>query len=134
MLAELSYRIHHTRKQSQVETTEDYDMCEKSVICVFFSLRGFLAVLLLGNGESFNSDFMTNVVFREIVTKITEERLQKCLKSLILHMDNAPCHNSRQMMIDIRKFGLARFLHRPYSPDFANRLLALRFREREIET
>jgi hypothetical protein len=56
------------------------------MICGFFSLRGFLAVSLLGDGESFNSDFMTNVVFPETGTKIAEERSQKGLKILILDM------------------------------------------------
>jgi hypothetical protein len=47
---------------------------------VFFSFRGFLAVSLLGNGERFNSDFMINVVFPEIETKIAEEHSQKVSK------------------------------------------------------
>jgi hypothetical protein len=53
---------------------------KKSMIFVFFSLQAVLTVLFLRNGDTFNSDFLTNAVFLEIGTKIAEQRLQNALK------------------------------------------------------
>jgi hypothetical protein len=80
---------------------------KKSIICLSFSLREFLAVSLLGDGDTFNFDFMINVVFPEIRTKIAEQCSQKDFKNLILHMDNVPYHNSRQSTAEIEKLELS---------------------------
>jgi hypothetical protein len=49
------------------------------MICVFFSLRG-LAVSLLGDEESFNSDFMANVVFQKSEQKLLKNVYKKVSK------------------------------------------------------
>jgi hypothetical protein len=60
------------REQSEVKEAKTYDRSEKSTICVFSSLREFLAVSLFGDGDIFNFNFMIIVVFSEIRTKIAE--------------------------------------------------------------
>jgi hypothetical protein len=42
-----------------------------------------------------------NVVFPEIGTKLLRSPPHNGLKNLILHMDNVPCDNSRQTMMEI---------------------------------
>jgi histone-lysine N-methyltransferase SETMAR len=93
---------------------------KKSMIFVFFSLQAVLTFLFLRNGDTFNSDFLTNAVFLEIGTKIAEQRLQNALKKkVVLDMDSAPCHNSRQTTHEIEKLGRSRIQHPPYSPDIS---------------
>jgi hypothetical protein len=78
-------------------------MSEQSMSCVFFSLRGFLIVSLLGDGGPFDYDFMINVVFPETGTKIAKQRPQKGRKTMILQVDTASCHHSRQTTAEIER-------------------------------
>jgi hypothetical protein len=76
-----------------------------------------LTILLFGDSDTINCYFLINIVSPEIETKTTEQHWQKDLKNLILHLNNIPCHNSRQMTAEIEKSELSRIRHLAYRPD-----------------
>ena len=92
---------------------------KKSMFAVFLSLRGFIAVKILHAGEKFDSQFMINTVFPEITTKFKSFRPKKGQNGIFIHMDNAPCHNSKVTRDEIDKLGMIRIPHPPYSPDIS---------------
>ena len=62
---------------------------------------------------------MNEVVLKNIHKKVRERRPVTGTKGCMIHMDNAPCHNSDSVSNEIKKYGLARMPHPPYSQDIA---------------
>lgn len=92
---------------------------KKSMFSIFLSLYGFVVVKMLPNGEKFNSDFMIHNVLPEIPAKIAVLHPKRSHKNILVHMDNAPSHNSKITSDEISKLKMKRIPHPAYSPDIA---------------
>lgn len=92
---------------------------KKTMFSIFFSLRGFIVVKNLPNDEKFNSTFMIETILPEIDNKMKIYRPKSAAKGIFIHMDNAPCHNSKATIEEITKYGMIRLPHPPYSPDIS---------------
>ena len=92
---------------------------KKSMITVFFGLRGFVLVNVLKKGERFNSAYMVNEILPSLSNEISKSRPKIGLKGIHIHIDNAKAHNSKMTMNEISKYQMIRLPHPAYSPDIA---------------
>ena len=66
-----------------------------------------------------NSDYFCNTVLSSIQQWAIKRRPTTGVSSFLIHMDNAPCHNSRITKEYLRQYNFNRLEHPPYSPDLA---------------
>jgi histone-lysine N-methyltransferase SETMAR len=92
---------------------------KKLMLTVFFSRRGVLVIDFLPEKEKLNSSHITTVILPSLVSKIKKTCQKSGAKGWLLHLDNAPCHNSRISTSEISDQGFERLPHPPYSPDLA---------------
>lgn len=92
---------------------------KKSMITIFFGLRGIILVNVLKKGKKFNSSHLVNEIFPSLSNAISKWRPKIGLKGIHIHMDNAKSHTSKKTMDEISKYQMIRLPHPAYSPDIA---------------
>jgi histone-lysine N-methyltransferase SETMAR len=91
---------------------------KKSMISVFWSIRGVILVEILPVGDRFNSSYATRLLHRLDET-VRKSRPATGLNGFFLHWDNARPHKSALTMDTATSLKLQQLPHPPYSPDLA---------------
>jgi histone-lysine N-methyltransferase SETMAR len=91
---------------------------KKSMVSVFWTIRGFLLVDVLPEGGRFNSDYASELLHK-LEASIGESRPVPRLLGMFLHWDNARPHKSAFTTAVANKLRLGQIPQPPYSPDIA---------------
>jgi histone-lysine N-methyltransferase SETMAR len=95
-------------------TKLDTGMC---MISIIWSISGIQSGLALTKGMKYNSEHFCRHVIPDIRQNIYSSSRIKTLKDILLHLDNAPVHNSRLSSEKIESTNPQRMPHPPYGPD-----------------
>lgn len=88
----------------------------KFMVTVMFSKNHLFLVNVLPEGESYNSDYFTQVVLAQT---LSEYQLLTNRKKALIHLDNCRVHNSKKSKQWFDENRVQRIPHPPYSPDLA---------------
>jgi transposase len=91
----------------------------KSLLIVFFDIRGIVHTQLASEGQTMNAEFYCNVLhcLREDIRR-KRPALWRA-GDWLLHADNAPSHRALVMREFLAHSSIMTYLHPPYSPDLA---------------
>ena len=92
---------------------------KKRMVTIFFTGVGLITVKILDPGLKFNSTHFCGCILSSIVKNGRIGTRKKKVKGMFIHMDNCRIHNSKVTTDCIKKSGLIRAPHPPYSPDIA---------------
>jgi histone-lysine N-methyltransferase SETMAR len=92
---------------------------EKCLISILWSVNGIHSLLDIPKGMTYNTAFLCDTVIPSLIADITSRGRRKTLKGFMVHMDNAPAHNSRRSQERIEATKAKRLPHPAYSPDLA---------------
>ena len=91
----------------------------KSMLIVFFDIRGIVHHEFVHEGQTVNAEFYCNVL-RRLREDIRRKRPELwCAGNWLLHDDNAPSHRALVMREFLTHKAITTFPHPPYSPDLA---------------
>jgi len=91
----------------------------KSMLIVFFDIRGIVHHEFVPDGQTVNAEFYCNFL-RRLREDIRRKRPELwCAGNWLLHDDNAPSHRALVMREFLAHKGIITLPHPPYSPDLA---------------
>lgn len=91
---------------------------KKTMVVIFWSVRGPILIRHLEHGKRFDSAFACGLLI-ELADIIKARRPRTGTRGLILHWDNARPHISRETTETLNGLGFKTLAHPPYSPDLA---------------
>lgn len=92
---------------------------KKMTLTIAWGGQGVVLVDGCKGENRINSDYFCNTVLSSIQQWARKRRPMTGVSSFLIHMDNAPCHNSRSTKEYLRQYNFNRLEHPPYSPDLA---------------
>jgi histone-lysine N-methyltransferase SETMAR len=92
---------------------------KKVLITIIWNVTGIVSLLALESGSRFNSYYFCTEVIPDMEVNLLRGTRKKTLRDYLLHLDNAPAHNSEMSKERIAKSKLTRVPHPAYSPDLA---------------
>ena len=90
----------------------------KVMATVFWDKDGILMIDYLQRGNTINSDYYCDLLYR-LKDAIKEKRRGKLRNGVLFLQDNAPAHKAHQTMDVLQQLGFQCLDHPPYSPDLA---------------
>ena len=91
---------------------------EKSLVCVFWTMRGPLLVAALDTRETYTSETAVRLL-DQLDASVRAQGNEMGIRGMRLHWDNARPHFSRLTQSVIGRLGVSIVPHPPYSPDLA---------------
>ena len=92
---------------------------KKFTLSVMWGVGGTVVVKGLDGENRVNSEYFCKEILTEAIRWCENKRYHTGVSSYLFHMDNAPCHNSRQTKDFMKDHHMNRMVHPPYSPDLA---------------
>jgi hypothetical protein len=111
-------RIWIARDENTSEAENRIIASKKTMLTVLWNLHGFHVVTMLPSGELFNVLWFIDQDLVPLVQSFFASGWSPRQK-MIVHIDNAPAHNSRMTRNFFEHNPLRRLLHPPYSPDIS---------------
>jgi hypothetical protein len=108
---------HHTM---WVASWDDVDEMErpshfhqKTMFTVFFNGTGKYTIVILPKGQKMNSTYFIECVLRPLIEICYPQGGETHQRTILLHFDNAPVHNSEGVQESLANFGFRRMDHPP---------------------
>ena len=95
----------------------------KSILICFFDSKGSVQKEFVPQGQIFNQQCYRDVLER--LWKRVHRVRPEITDTLILHMDNTPCHTAKSANEFLTKTGIPGVLQSPYSPDLSSCVFSL---------
>ena len=89
---------------------------KKLLVSVYWSINGMKLIEGLKREEKFNKKYFVETILKNLTDNIIKKRPLKKCSGIKIHVDNARPHQANE---EIKKYGLVRLVHPPYSPDLA---------------
>jgi len=119
MIPRLSSLRNGRAQDPQTEEGEAEPQRAKSMLIVFFDIRGIVHHEFAPEGQTVNAEFYCNVL-RRLRKNIRRKRPELwCVGNWLLHDDNAPSHRALVTREFLAHKGIITLPHPPYSPDLA---------------
>jgi histone-lysine N-methyltransferase SETMAR len=91
----------------------------KVMLTVFFNGTGRFTMNWMEEGRTMNSEYFCQEVLPSVAAEAYGEGRAQRARKVWLHFDNAPIHNTKQVISKLNSLQLKRMNHPPYSPDLA---------------
>ena len=118
--------LDHTPEGKWARSREDVEPrarrtigSEKVMLVVFWGIRGLILLEALQEGESYDSDYLCDVILPRLSEAVHQTRPRMGLRGLKLHWDNARPHMSIRTRNVLGDAKMEILPHPPYSPDLA---------------
>jgi len=119
----LHYNPHSARWATSAteagERTRQTPTKDKCLVVMTWSFNGFCHVTAVPQGETYNSEYVVNILLPALDAAIRDKRPVIGLSGTKLHWDNARPHTSRMTQDALGSRGVTTLPHPPYSPDLA---------------
>ena len=89
------------------------------MFCVFFSIEGVVARIVVPKGQTVNGTFYRTNVLPVVFSKYKELKNRETVRNVMMHHDNAAPHKSKIVTEYLEEEKTILFLHLPYSLDLA---------------
>jgi len=91
----------------------------KRMFCIFFSVSGIVASIVVKEGHTVNGRYYGNDVLPLVFKNFKEISGRSTVRDIMLHHDNATPHKAKEVTEVLRKERVILLPHPPYSPDLA---------------
>lgn len=92
---------------------------KKRMVCIFFTMEGVIARIVVPKGQSVNASFYKNKVLSVVFSNYKELKNRRTMKNMMLHHDNAASHKAQIITEYLQEEKIFLLPHPPYSPDLA---------------
>jgi histone-lysine N-methyltransferase SETMAR len=92
---------------------------KKRMFCVFFTVEGVVARIVVPKGQYVTSLYYVNTVLPEVFANFMEMSGRHTVRDVILHHDNASPHKAEVVTSYLKRERVQLLPHPPYSPDLA---------------
>jgi len=92
---------------------------KKRMFCVFYTVDGCIARIVVPEGKTVNGEFYGNEVLPNVFKKFREIRNRKTVQNVMLYHDNALPHKHQLVKRLLQQEQVNLLPHPPYSPDLS---------------
>ena len=92
---------------------------KKRMFCVFFSIEGIVATIVLEKGQTVTSNFYKEEVLPKVFKSFKKIKNHSTVRNVMLHHDNAAPHKGKVVTEYLEKERIVVLPHPPYSSDLA---------------
>jgi histone-lysine N-methyltransferase SETMAR len=105
--------------ENRLQISRTAQNAKKRMFCVFFSIEGVMARIVVPKGQTVNGTFYRTNVLPVVFSKYKELKNRKTVRNVMMHHDNAAPHKSKIVTEYLEKEKIISLPHPPYSPDLA---------------
>ena len=105
--------------ENRPQITRTAKNSKKRMFCIFFSVDGIVASVVVEKGHTVTGDYYRNIILPTMFKKFKEISGRSTVRDVMLHHDNAAPHKSKVVTKYLQEERVILLPHPPYSPDLA---------------
>lgn len=112
-------KIWLNKEENRPQITRTAQNSKKRMFCIFFSVDGVVASIVVEKGQTVNGHYYGNIVLPNVFKKFKEMNNRSTVHNVMLHHDNAAPHKAKFVTEYLQQERVIMLPHPPYSPDLA---------------